>query len=202
MNPELILITENISFKHLKDKSISPVNVYQEQMQKWLFLPVKYLADMHDHQTEIRFSHGYSVFALELLFFEPHGKYLTGNTKMTASKTFKTGFDPFLDFLLKNKYVETATFNKIKGMNFYDITRCGIYHSLTIKSKILIDSRKNITDKVFANSTADNGLFVYPWNFIIALEKYFEDYLIQVESNIQCDLNKNFHKTFNDIFNY
>lgn len=200
MNKDLILITETISFKTIIDGKVSPIEVYKEQMDKWLFLPVKYLAEMHTTHKEIEFSHGYSVFALELLFFEPHAQYLNGNNKMGAKKTFDIGFNRFVDFLLRNNYMDADTKKRMDLMNFYNITRCGIYHSLTIKSKVLIDSRKGITNKVFANSSVDNGLFVYPWNFIIALESYFAEYIKDLEKPEPNLLKSNFQKTFNNMF--
>jgi|ERR1035437_1753991 hypothetical protein len=200
MNKSLILITENFSFKNLSEKTVSPINLYKEQMKKWLFLPIKYLADMHKNHKEIRFSHGYSVFALELLFFEPHGQYLEGKLSGESRTTFYKGFNRFIGFLLKNKYLDLETKNKIDSMKFYNITRCGIFHSLTIKSKVLLDSRKNISDKVFANSIIDNGLLVYPWNFVIALEKYFNEYIKELEKPETNVLKENFQKTFDLLF--
>jgi hypothetical protein len=47
---------------------------------------------------ESLFENGYAMFGLELLFFEPHGKYLSGNTITANGKCFRFGFDPFLKF--------------------------------------------------------------------------------------------------------
>jgi len=60
----LIRITKNITFDDLKKGRKSPVDVYEEQMNSWLFRPLDQLAA--DRQNT--FENGYAMFGLELFF--------------------------------------------------------------------------------------------------------------------------------------
>ena len=65
------------------------------QINNWLFRPLEQLA----LDKKVSFENGYSIFGLELLFFEPHGKYLSGNSIRTSGECFRYGFNKFLMFL-------------------------------------------------------------------------------------------------------
>ena len=68
----LVRITKNITIGDLKSGRKSPIDVYEEQMNCWLFRPLEQLA-LDKKQS---FENGYSMFGLELLFFETHGKFI------------------------------------------------------------------------------------------------------------------------------
>lgn len=199
MNPNLILITEEINFGQLQRGEVTPVEVYKQQMNKWLFVPIKHLANLHEYDKDIRFSHGYAVFALQLMFFEPHGKYLKGTAEGTASSNFKEGFNRFQEFLLEKEYINNTTNTRLASLDFYRATRCGIYHSFTMDSKILIDSRKDVSKNVF-ELTSEEKVLVYPWNFTNALEEYFDHYLNLLKNSNNAELKQNFQKTFTKLF--
>jgi hypothetical protein len=195
---KLIRITRNITFDDLKSKRKSPIDVYEEQMHSWLFRPLKQLAD-DKNET---FENGYAMFGLELLFFEPHGKYLSGDTITSNGKCFRFGFDPFLEFLKQNALIDCVTLGKLKSINFYRTSRCGIFHDMTIKSGLLIDSIHMGGVKVFYDSPINNGILVSPWNFLDAQEKYFEHYIKELRANITSEKYKNFEATFRTLFQY
>lgn len=194
----LIRITKNITFEDLKSGRKSPIDVYEEQVNSWLFRPLEKLAI--DKQNS--FENGYSMFGLELLFFEPHGKYLSGNTITANGKCFRFGFDPFLKFLEQNSLVDKSTLGKIKAINFYGISRCGIFHDMTIKSGLLIDSIHMEETRVFYNSPINNGILVSPWNFLDAQKKYFDSYIKELRADITSDKYKKFEVTFKTLFQY
>jgi len=194
----LIRITKNITFKDLTTGKVTPVDVYQEQMYSWLFRPIEQLS------TDIKntFENGYAMLALELLFFEPHGKYLSGNTITGSAKCFRFGFEPFLNFLLKNNQIDSTTLGTIKAINFYGISRCGIFHDMTIKSGILIDSIHMEKTKVFYTTPQFKGLLVSPWNFLKAQKAYFDLYITDLNADNKNKQYKNFETTFKALFKY
>ena len=194
----LIRITKTITFADLKSGRKSPIDVYEEQMNSWLFRPIEQLASEKINS----FENGYSMLGLELLFFEPHGKYLSGNTIKSSSACFQFGLEPFLIFLLQNEFIENDVLIKLKATNFYKISRCGIFHDMTIKSGLLIDSIHMEKKKVFYNSPIKNGVLVSPWVFISALKKYFEEYLNELRNDNNSLYYKNFIVTFNSLFQY
>lgn len=194
----LIRITKSITFEDLKLGRKSPVDVYEEQINSWLFRPLEQLA----LDKKISFENGYSMFGLELLFFEPHGKYLSGNSISASGKCFRFGFDKFLMFLEQNLLVDKETLKKIKSTNFYGISRCGIFHDMTIKSGLLIDSIYMEKTKVFYESPIKNGILVNPWNFLEAQKIYFNNYIKELRLNPTSDNYKKFELTFKTLFTY
>lgn len=194
----LVRITKNITFEDLITGRKTPIDVYEEQINSWLFEPLKQLSV----NKSATFENGYSMFGLELLFFEPHGKYLSGNTITANGKCFRFGFDPFLKFLEQNALIDKSTLEKIKSTNFYGISRCAIFHDMTIKSGLLIDSIHMEKNKVFYNSPIKNGILVSPWNFLDAQKKYFDIYIKELRSDTTSDKYKNFEFTFKTLFQY
>lgn len=195
---KLIRISKNITFDDLKTGRKSPIDVYEEQMNSWLIRPLRQLSE----DKKVTFENGYAMLGLELLFFEPHGKYLSGNTITANGKCFRYGFDPFLTFLTQNSLIDNTTLGKIKSTNFYGISRCGIFHDMTIKSGLLIDSIHMGGTKVFYDSPINNGILVSPWNFLDALKKYFDKYIEELRADIKADKYKKFETTFKTLFQY
>lgn len=193
----LVRITRNITFDDLRSERKSAIDVHEEQINAWLLKPIEQLA-----LDKNSFENGYAMLALELLFFEPNGKYLSGNTITGSGKCFRFGFNPFLEFLKNNSYIDEIILIKIKNINFYRISRCGIFHDMSIKSGLLIDSIFMEDTKVFYKSPINNGILVNPWNFIDALKKYFNFYLLELRTNTESDKYKNFEITFKTLFNY
>ena len=194
----LIRITKNITFGDLRQGRKTSIDVYEEQIKSWLIKPLKDLAK----DKKNSFENGYAMFALELLFFEPHGKYLQGNSVSASSANFRFGFNSFLIFLSTNDFIDRSVLNKIRSLNFYSISRCGIYHAMTIQSGLLIDSIHMQEKKVFYNSPIKNGILVSPWNFLVALEKYFENYIENLINNSSSEELRKFNLTFNSLFKY
>lgn len=194
----LIRITKNITFADLKEGRKTPIDVYEEQMNSWLFKPLESLST----NKYITFENGYAMLGLELLFFEPHGKYLSGNTITGSRNCFEFGFTPFLKFLEQNALIDLDTLTKINSVNFYRISRCGIFHDMTMKSGILIDSIHMEISKVLYNSPINDGILVSPWNFLDALKAYFDNYISELRNDAGSEMYENFETTFNSLFQY
>lgn len=195
---KFVRITKNISFEDLKKNRKTPIDVYEEQINCWLFTPLKQLSE----DKTFYFENGYAMLGLELLFFEPHGKYLSGDTIKKSGDCFKYGFEPFLNFLEKNKYIELKVLNKLQTTNFYKISRCGIFHDMTIKSGLLIDSIHMEPKKVFYDNPVNNGVLVSSWNFLNALNEYFNIYISELRADQTTLQYNNFITTFNKLFQY
>jgi len=195
---KLVYITRNITFDDLNSGRKSPIDVYEEQMYSWIFNPIKQLS----YDKENSFENGYAMFSLELLFFEPHGKYLSKNNKGRNREFFEKGFHSFLDFSFTYKFIEEDVLEEIKSINFYGISRCGIFHNMTIEPGLLIDSTHMERELVFYNNPINNKLLVSPWNFLNVLEKYFYEYIQALRSNKTDEKYKNFDKTFKSLFRY
>jgi hypothetical protein len=194
----LIRITKNITFGDLRSGRKSPIDVYEEQMNSWLFRPIEQLAS----DKKNNFENGYAMLGLELLFFEPHGKYLSGDTIGKSGDCFRFGLDPFLIYLEQHNLIDTTVLQKLKATNFYKISRCGIFHDLTIKSGLLIDSIHMQKSKVFYDSPVNNGLLVSPWNFLTAEIDYFSTYIKELRTDNTNTKYANFQTTFNNLFQY
>jgi len=194
----LIRITKSITFEDLRSGRKSPIDVYEEQINSWLFRPLEQLA----LDKKVSFENGYSIFGLELLFFEPHGKYLSGNSIRTSGECFRFGFNKFLMFLQQNLLIDKETLQKIKSINFYKISRCGIFHDMTIKSGLLIDSIYMEKTKVFYESPIKNGILVNPWNFLEALKIYFNNYIKELRLDSKNNNYIMFELTFKSLFVY
>jgi len=99
-------------------------------------------------------------------------------------------------------FIDGQVLQKLKTTNFYKISRCGIFHDMTIKSGLLIDSIHIGGQKVFYNSPVDNGLLVSPWNFLIAEKKYFDEYILELKKDNTTKKYLKFEKTFKNLFKY
>ncbi|PZF72574.1 hypothetical protein [Taibaiella soli] len=191
----LIRITKSITFGDLRSGRKSPIDVYNEQIKSLLFGPLEQLA-LDKWQS---FENGYAMFGLELLFFEPHGRYLKGESGRSGL-LFQYGFNTFLNFLTNNGLIDEIVLRKIRHTNFYRISRCGIFHNMTLESGLLIDSIHIEKEMVFYNSPINNGILVSPWNFFDALRRYFDSYIESLKTdNLRAD---NFNLTFSSLFQY
>ncbi|NOT74423.1 MAG: hypothetical protein HOP08_05800 [Cyclobacteriaceae bacterium] len=193
----LIRITKNITFSDLRSGQKTPIDVYEEQMNSWLFRPIEQLAT-----DKSSFENGYAMLGLELLFFEPHGKYLSGDTIGKSGECFRFGLDPFLIYLQRQNLIDLPIVNKLKATNFYKISRCGIFHDLTIKSGLLIDSIHMEKSKVFYDSPVNSGLLINPWNFLAAEKGYFDNYIKELREDSTTTKYTNFITTFHNLFQY
>ena len=194
----LIRITKNINFADLRSGRKLPVDVFEEQMQSWIIRPLEQLSADRINS----FENGYAMLGLELLFFEPHGKYISGNTINGSRKTFDYGFERFRKFLMTNNLISQEMNDKIENTNFYKISRCGIFHDMTIKSGLLIDSINMDSTKVFYHSPINDGILVNPWNFLNALKDYLENYVSILRNDNESQEKQNFELVFNSLFQY
>lgn len=195
---KLVYITRNITFNDLRLGKKSTVDVYEEFMNSCLFNPLEQLSQ----SKQKSFEYGYAMLGLELLFFEPHGKYLLGNTKRGSKFSFDFGLKEFLKYLRNKNLIDNNILVRFNETNFYSISRCGIFHNMAIDSGLLIDSIHMENSKVFYKSPIKNGILVSPWNFLTAQKDYFNNYIKSLKNDDKSDIYKNFETTFKQFFKY
>jgi hypothetical protein len=176
----LVYITGNLTFADLEAGRISKVEVMRHLIRNWLFMPAKHLAEMEPVMGH-RYEHGMSLFALELLFFEPHGQFLTGaDSQGKAGETFLLGFERFRVWLIGNNRIG-QDFGGAEARKVRDWARNGLFHSGHIKDGLLVDIRRSESRSFFKNPIWE-GWLVDPWELLKDIESYFESYVRELES--------------------
>jgi hypothetical protein len=171
----LVYITGSITFADLEAGRVSNIDVLDAQVKNWLFKPAAHLAAMTPTHSE-RYEHGMSLFALELMFFEPHGQYLDGNDSQGQSgKMFLLAFERFRTWLLARKRVDAA-FGENQAKNVCDWARNGLFHSGQIKDGLLVDIR-HMSKGPFYKNPVWEGWLVDPWQLLQDMNEYFDDYI-------------------------
>jgi hypothetical protein len=193
----LVYITGNLTFADLETGRVSKVEVLRQLLRNWLFAPAKYLAEM-EPVIGHRYEHGMSLFALELMFFEPHGQFLTGaDSRGKAGEAFLIGFERFRVWLTLNNRIG-KDFGVAEGRRVRDWARNGLFHSGHIKDGLLVDIRRSESQPFLKNPLWE-GWLVDPWQLLPDLENYFESYILALESESDPEhsvLYASFEKTF------
>lgn len=193
----LVYITGGITFADLDAGRVSPVDVLEAQVRNWLLEPARHLASMKPTIGQ-RYEHGMSLFALELMFFEPHGQYLTGeNSDGQSGRIFLYAFERFRDWLLLRRRI-SREFGSEQAKQVRDWARNGLFHSGQIKDGLLVDIRNTGSGPFFRNPVW-NGWLVDPWQLLDDVDAYFGQYITTLKkpSGLEDEqLVRNFETTF------
>ena len=193
----LVYITGSITFADLEAGRVSDIDVLDAQVKNWLLRPAAHLAAMTPTIGE-QYEHGMSLFALELMFFEPHGQYLGGNDSQGQSgKMFLLAFERFRTWLVSRKQVE-ADFGEEQAKNVRDWARNGLFHYGQIKDGLLVDIR-HMSKGPFYKNPVWEGWLVDPWQLLGEMNEYFDDYIRTLRNPSTAEdqqLIGNFKKTF------
>jgi hypothetical protein len=190
----LVRITRHLSFDDLRQGKVEPIDAYQLQVRDWILKPAKHLADLRSEDTD----HGMALLALELMFFEPHGQYLTGRDSERRSRaTFCEAFATFIDFSI-NQGLASPDIRELELSGFYRWARCGLFHSTRLANELLVDA-VNFSNFCLSKNNMLGGWLVNPWLMLGALEKYVESYVELVRSEPYGELAKNFNNTFDRL---
>ena len=187
----MIRITREISFQDLQDGKISRFEVYAEQVRAWIFRPAKELAGLRDDTDK-----GMAVLALLLMFFEPHGQYLSGKDSQSQSGvTFVKAFDRFVRFLPEGKMMDSEGIKELSDV-FWKFARCGLFHSLTLSDKLMIDALGMQKVSLSKNPCLKNSWLVNPWLLLDDMESYLTSYMQDLNDGKDQKLVNNFRATF------
>lgn len=193
----LVFITGAITFADLDAGRVSNIEVLKQQVHNWLLAPAKHLAAM-EPVIGRQYEHGMSLFALELMFFEPHGQYLSGTDSTgKAGQAFSIGFDRFRSWLQDNNRIGKE-FGADEAKKVRNWARNGLFHSGQLKDGLLVDMRRS-EKYAFYKNPAWEGWLVDPWNLLNDIEQYFVSYIHALTSASHpehCSLKSAFEKTF------
>ncbi len=182
MLKNLVYIVAATTFADLEAGRVSKVEIHKQQVRNWLLRPARHLASMEPTVAK-NYEHGMALFALELMFFEPHGQYISGeNSSGSASATFMIGFKRFCDWLMKREH-KAQHFTEENIREIRDQSRNGLFHSGQIKDGLLVDIRRTSKEAFYKNPCWD-GWLVDPWNLLSRMEEYFAEYIaILIDEN-------------------
>jgi hypothetical protein len=197
MDKRLIRITKNYTIQDIYENNVSTIDVYKDYISRWLINPLKIL--LNDGKTN--FETEFSILSLSLMFFEPHGKYITGNSKGKSKKSFIIGIGNFIDFLSCKHLINNNLITPELTEKIYKLSRCGIFHNMIIDEGILIDSIHIDKSLVFYQTSHYQGILINTRNLVMNLEAYFEHYINLIQHNETPVLRNNFEKTFKEFFN-
>lgn len=194
MTDHLVKITSDISFADLKTGKVNRIDAYHSIIKKWLIQPARNIADSYTNETD----HGMALLGIELMFFEPQGQFLTGESSQGQSKyTFCEAFNDFKLYLANQNYLEQKNEN-IPAESFYKWARCGLFHSFRLADKLLIDAIDYTTHCMEKNEIY-GGWLVDPWKLLPAIENYINNYVKESKDGSDEYSIEKFHDTFNRL---
>lgn len=186
-----IMITKSISLDDISRGKVAPIDVYQSQVRDWLFEPARILANALPRDPFC----GMAIFALELMFFEPHGKLLIGYDEQNRSRaTFSKGFDEFRVFLRDKNEIPPDS-DTLSTSNIYGWARCGLFHSSIPREQILVDAECT-NERCFSRNLPLDGWLVDPWRLLDQLDEYLSSYVKKVKDEPESSVSENFSTMF------
>lgn len=188
----LVRITKDLSLEEVHRGTVDPINVYTRLVDAWIFEPAKQMTKNYPNETD----HGMALLALLLLYFEPHGQFLTGKSSKGQSKhTFCTAFNAFRTYLSEHAKIPPET-NELSSESFYKWARCGLFHSGRMSSELLVDAL-GISASCLAKNPILGGWLVNPWQLLVHLRNYNEAYGLKlIKADINDRLRTNFLQTY------
>ena len=188
----LVRITRDLSLQEVHRGTVDPVDAYTRLVEAWIFEPAKQLASLYPSETD----HGMALLALLLLYFEPHGQFLTGQSSEGQSKrTFCAAFDAFRVHLSENHKMQPET-SDLLSESFYKWARCGLFHSGRMSNELLVDAM-GMSNSCLSKNPILGGWLVNPWQLLIELRNYNEAYTSRlVGAGTTDQLRKNFLQTY------
>ncbi|OOC58733.1 hypothetical protein BBD40_23945 [Paenibacillus ihbetae] len=202
MKERLIYITENVTFRDIKQNNITKSEVYKRQINNWYIKPARILMDhsklMDNYELEI------ALLTLLITFFEAHGQYLLGvSSERDSKRVFKYGFRSFLEYLSSLKGHKKDYYDRLDLDQFYKQVRCGLVHNgyiTTNGTSYFIDRYKTDTlHVIYPNIWIRDSVLINTFNMLEEINSYINYYLDQVL--LDNHKKENFEKMFDLFFN-
>lgn len=188
----LIRLTKEITLEDIETGKVSYAEAYQAQIEEWILKPCHKLGSKDDKNT----NYGIAILALLILFFEHHAQYLEDqDSERKSGKFFKKGFSAFKEYLVSNNSnhnISKMTNDDIDA--FWKFSRNGLFHSMAIKDKFLIDSINLCRDSSFSFYSPLNVWLINPWNLTKELSGYVAYYIEIMAQNDS--IRTNFESSF------
>lgn len=194
MNGTFVRISKDLSFEDLLNERVTSYDAYEKQVKAWIIEPARVLAEAKPRNTDT----GMALLAVELLFFEAHGQYLTGESSQNKSrKTFCIAFDKFRDFLISEKMADESI-SDIDSVSVYRWARCGLFHSARLSKELLVDA-VNYCSQPMAKNPLHGGWLINPWKLLEPLRFYVIKYVKLLKEKPDSIEAKKFQTTFNRL---
>lgn len=195
------ILRDELDFDDVRSGIISAPRAYLKQTKGWLIEPATILASDRDNSDL-----GIALLSLELMFFEPHGYYLSGSaarkpnnqTEWASGASFRKGFGSFVNYLRLSGEI-SADITEKEVDNFYKWARCGLMHAMTMSNEILVDALA-IGGKTISKALNGQIILIDPWRMLPRLSNYIENYVSRLESSDEkSDVRVNFDYTFSEL---
>jgi hypothetical protein len=185
-NQEQIRVVRDITYGMILSGEVAHHSVLEAQVCEWIIRPARHLAALRD--VNIRDTdHGIALLSLLMLFFEPHGQYLSGrDSRSTSQITFESGLQRFLNWLHSQHRLALAP-STISSEDFYKFARCGLLHSAQLKGEFLVDAKCLRNESIYHNNHLGSGWLINPWRLLEDLEDYFKDYIMVISDSSHAD---------------
>ncbi|MFD1885137.1 hypothetical protein [Paenibacillus wenxiniae] len=201
MNKNLVYITENITFKDIKNGTYKRKEVYFKQMKNWFFKPAQLL--LESSKTEGSYEYKLAIMTILITFFESHGQYLEGiGSNRRSKRVFTSGFEAYLDYLVQHEGHVFETYSTLNIQKFYELVRCGLVHNGYIGNgdvSFLIDILNHDTKHViYINPMYCNNWLINVENMLCTIESYLNYYLQQMDNDQ--NVKERFEKMFDKFY--
>ena len=189
MQHGLFWITQEMDFADILNGNLEHPEVYQKQLAAWIFSPAQKLSSKKDGTDS-----GIALLSLLLMVFEPHGQYLTGEESNGQSKIkFREGFRSFTNSSQARKKIQTHISDETID-ELYKWARCGLMHSLTMDTRLLIDTRR--TGQILSKHPSWDFWLIDPWEMLPSLQDYIGSYVARLKQQPSSVSRQKFNKTF------
>lgn len=191
---EQIRITRDLSFSDISSGKVSAPEAYRIFVESWLLKPARKVSETYPAETD----YGMALLAILLMFFEPHGQFLTGGlTDRASQRMFVKGFSRFKSFLLKRGSIDSDAYDLDSKM-IYKWARCGLFHTGILSDELLVYCLPE-NAKCLGRRRGTATWLIDPWKMTGELEEYLNEYVEELSNNSTSQLHVNFRSTF-DIF--
>lgn len=188
---DLVRVTSDITLDDLRTGRIRPVDLYAAQVRHWIIEPGSKLASLYPDETD----HGMALLAIELMFFEPHGRLLPNEPRTNGSKMlFCRGFNRFREHLRASGTIGEDT-DGLATECLYKWARCGLFHSSVLADDLLVDATR-YAGRCLAQNPVLGGWLVDPWLLLDGLEDYLDAYMEDLKSDPESELRRAFEAEF------
>lgn len=191
----LVRITKDLSLEEVHLGTVDPIDAYTRLVDAWIFEPAKQLTSSYPTETD----HGMALLAILLLFFEPHGQFLTGQSSEGRSRTtFCIAFDAFRKYLSEHSQVSPGT-DSLSSESFYKWARCGLFHYGRMHTELLVDAI-GMSSSCLSKNPILGGWLVNPWQLLVQLRNYNESYASRLRGIAPNDeLRSKFQSTYQTL---
>lgn len=188
----LVYITKDVTFKDIDNGLVDSHAVHRRQVSEWLLEPGHALLSTLE-STPIN---EMALFGLQLMFFEMHGKFLQGKpAKGDNGEKFKEAWRRFQSFC---ETIDPQAMSQDPGVDdvMWTQGRNGLFHALHISTKLSIDIGKILGNRLYGENPYLKQKLISPRNIHPFLCRYFDSYIVELESSAGSDINTKFETCY------